>query len=192
MLDTNILDYIYDNDLSAYVDYFAQKGHVSLYVTNIQLDEIHEIPCKDIVKKLRQCEITKMAHDMHVLTIHTSIGVVGSDDSITDYKSSKRKPGFKGSRVGHSSKVADLEESQIEELKKLQGTKSGRNLIGKYTADNVILFTAMMEDMDYVATDDKKMENRIGVPKKIILPNFRLKIVNITKKDLIDFLNELY
>lgn len=58
-----------------------------MWVTNIQLDEIHEILCRDILKKLRQHVISIMVHTMPLLTNHTSIEVAGSDDSTIDYKS---------------------------------------------------------------------------------------------------------
>ena len=139
MLDTNAIDFIFDNysSLVPKLETLVNSNILRLYITHIQLDEIEKI--KNIAKRE---SIKKIIGRIKIQTINTSNAVVGTD--------SPSKHGFIGSKVGMA-KIVDNSDADI--LKKLQ--RNTTNPMGN-TADLSILFTAVKENMDYLVTHNIK------------------------------------
>jgi hypothetical protein len=136
MLDTNTLNYIYDNGLIDRIKTSVNKGSIQLFATHIQLDEIQK--SSDDIKK----EAIKKAKEiLHIKIVPTSATVVAIE------KHSKH--GFVGSRVGQTSLLNQDDIGLLEGLKKV----NNRNPL-KNTADLIILYTAVIEKMDYLVTDN--------------------------------------
>lgn len=113
-----------------------------------------------------------MQQTLSIETIPVWLPIAGTTpEESTIEKNCKRssgKPGFQRLRLGDFT-IPYLDKSQEAELSKLQGSKTGRNLIGKYSADIMILLTAMKKHMDFVVTDDKKWEKLLEKLKELIM-----------------------
>jgi rRNA-processing protein FCF1 len=172
MLDTNVLHYIYDNDLSWQIDWFIRNRPVGLYITYVQLAEAKGIISLSSDSIMRKCSLVQTILAIGVGLIPTSSGIVGTD------KESRR--GYKGSQVGTFKIISD---HIAEELTKHQGSKDS-NPIGKNTADLIILQTAIDENMDYIVTDDRNMKN-------LLLKLSHAKLKALDNNDLVSCLNSL-
>lgn len=181
MVDTAVFDYIYDNNLFDMVKYFVDNKIIKMFITPVQWAEIDAV--SDATRKLK---ITKMVYGLSVETIPPSLAIIGTEPD----NSKPQKPGFQRLRIGDVI-ISDLDGTQEAELSKLQGSKEGRNKIGKYSADIMILFTAMKRDMDYVITADKNWVNRLQQIKTIMKSNSRLSVLDISNNDLMEFLDRL-
>jgi hypothetical protein len=106
MLDTNTLDYIYDNkiNLVSKLRNLAKK-HIHLYITYIQQDEINKIT--DNYKK--SC-INKIISNIGIRRILTSSAIIGIDEP--------SKHGFIGSNIGMYEFVDDIDLPILEKLYK--------------------------------------------------------------------------
>ncbi len=184
MLDTTVLDYIYDNDLSAEISYYIRNRYLSLYITHIQIAEVlgnNEVSSDAIIRK---CGIiqTILAIDVKIVPI----SIVYISGPVTN--ESKKIPGYKGPQVG-TFRVAG--ESLVNLMKKYHKSKETNphitNPVGKNTADLEILLTAIEENMDYIVTNDKDMTKTLQRIKEE-RPT-KLEAMNIEK--LMDFLNRL-
>src|ERR671922_392855 len=76
MLDTSALDYIYDNDLSAEVNYYIHDGYVSLYITHIQIAEVlgNKQISQDAI--IRKCRIIQTILSIDVKVIPLSVAYI--------------------------------------------------------------------------------------------------------------------
>jgi len=146
MLDTNVFDFLYDNDLIDWINSFVNNGRIKLYVTHIQNDELKKI--KDPIKK-------EQIKKIQVILISTSGAVVGTET----------KRGFEGSRIGFATIDGIREISKIAES---SGTDT--HPLGK-KADELIVNTATEEKFDYLVSDDEddipkiaqKIESKVNV-----------------------------
>jgi rRNA-processing protein FCF1 len=181
MFDSDVFDYIYENNLFGMVKYFVDNKIINMFVTPVQLAEINAIS-----EPKRKEEITKMVYDFSVEIIPPSLAIIGIEPS----NSIHQRPGFQCLKI-EDVIISDLDRTQELELSNLQGSKEGRNKIGKYSADIMILFTAMKRGMDYVITADRNWVNRLRQIKRIMKSNSRLSVIDISKNNLIEFLNKL-
>ena len=81
-----------------------------------------------------------LIHTISAKKVAASLGVAGLEES------SPHRFGYRGPRVGKF-RVADINDSKPEEIKKLKGSVK-KNPLGKHTADTTILDTAITENMD--------------------------------------------
>ena len=141
MLDANAFDFIFDNDshLVPKLEASVNSNKLSLYMTHIQLDEIEKIKNTDKRKRIK--EIIKL---IKIQNIPTSSAVVGID--------SPSKHGFIGSKI-NMAKIMDDNDADI--LKKFQ--RNITNPMGD-SADLSILYTAIKENMNYLVTNDIRLE----------------------------------
>ena len=138
MLDTNTLDYIYDNkiNLVSKLRNLAKK-HIHLYITHIQQDEINKMT--DNSKK--SC-INKIISNIGIRRILTST------NSIIDVNE-PRKHGFIGSNIGMYEFEDDIDLPIVEKLHKYTVSNPMGN-----AADLSILYTAIKKKMHYLITDN--------------------------------------
>jgi hypothetical protein len=138
MLDTNTLDYIYDNkiNLVSKLRNLAKK-HIHLYITHIQQDEINKMT--DNYKK--SC-INKIISNIGIRRILTSTS------SIIDVNE-PNKHRFIGSNIGMSEFVNDINLPILEKLHKYTVSNPMGNV-----ADLSILYTAIKKKMHYLITDN--------------------------------------
>ncbi len=138
MLDTNVFDFIYDNDLIDLVNSFVSKDRITFYVTHVQNDELKKI--KDPVKK-------EQIEKIQCIIIQTSGTIVGT----------KTNRGFEGSRIGFATLDGIIEASKNEELSEMDTHPLGKS------ADKLIVNTAIKENMDYLVSNDNDI---IGIVEK--------------------------
>jgi hypothetical protein len=140
MLDTNTFDYIYENDIIDKIKSSVLKEKLQLFATHIQIDEIQK-PSDDTKKE----RIKKGIENVHVKIISTFATVVG----IGLEKCSKH--GFIGFKVGRQIHLPSLQDDTVlfKDLKKVNIKNPLKN-----TADLIILYTAVIEKMDFLATDN--------------------------------------
>jgi rRNA-processing protein FCF1 len=174
MLDTNVLDYIYDNDLSWQINWFIRNGNVSFYITYVQIAETEGIIALSSDSIIRKHSLIHTILAIDVKLIPMASSVAGT------IKQSRR--GYKVPQVGTFKVTSD---NVAAELRKYQGSKNS-NPIGRNEADLEILHTAIDEDMDFVVTNDKNMKKLL--PKLRLKPT-RLKVID--NNDLIGFLDSL-
>jgi rRNA-processing protein FCF1 len=158
MLDTNTLDYIYDNKITlvSKLRNFAKK-HIHLYITHIQQDEINKMT--DNYKK--SC-INKIISNIGIRRILTSSAIIGIDEP--------SKHGFIGSSIGMYEFVDDIDLPILEKLQKHTLSNPMDD-----TADLSILYTAVKKKMDYLITDDNHFESMLKEMSKDIPNNLELK-----------------
>jgi rRNA-processing protein FCF1 len=168
MLDTNTLDYIYNNktDLVSKLKNFYKKN-IHLYITHIQQDEINKMA--DAYKK--NC-VNKIISIIGIKRVFTSCAIIGTDEP--------SKHGFVGSNIGIYEIVDDVDLPILEKLQKYTVS----NPLGN-TADLSILYTAVKKKMDYLITDNisdfepmlkelsKFMPNDLEVQKNNYLDSLR-------------------
>jgi len=137
MLDTNTLDYIYDNktDLVPKLKNFYKKN-IHLYITHIQQDEINKIA--DACKK--NC-INKIISTIGIKRVLSSCAIIGIDEP--------SKHGFVSSNIGLYEIVDDVDLPILEQLQKYTVSNPMGN-----TADLSILYTAIKKKMRYIITDN--------------------------------------
>jgi hypothetical protein len=181
MVDTNIFDHIYNNNLAAKVKNFVDNGIISVFATSVQWDELggmSDIKVKSTIENM-------MRQTLSLKTIPYYLSFV------SDYPEEPQRPGFQRSRVGGAA-ASDLDEDQIKELKSLCGPTNGRNPIGTKRADIMIIATAMKNDMDFAVTKDEEWKKLVEELKRVLrMPGSRMEVVTINKKDLILFLSGL-
>jgi hypothetical protein len=137
MLDTNTLDYIYDEKIKLVPKLRnLAKKQIHLYITNIQQDEINKMT--DNNKK--NC-INKIISNIGIRRILTSSALRG----ITE----PSKPELIGSNISIYEFVHDIDLPILEKLHKYTGS----NPIGN-AADLSILYTAIKKKMHYLITDN--------------------------------------
>jgi hypothetical protein len=136
MLDSNALDYIYDNGLTEKVRKAAEDGKVKLFATDVQKQEITKI-----LNRIRKQQIEQTAEKIQVTFLATSAAVVGIDKP--------GKKGFNGSRVGTAKVVSDNDAQLLEALTKVNSKHPLNN-----SADLLIFYTAIKENMDFLVTDN--------------------------------------
>jgi hypothetical protein len=174
MLDTSALDYIYDNDLSAEVNYYIHNGYVSLFITHIQIAEVlgNKQISQDAI--IRKCRIIQTILSIDVKVIPFSVAYI--PEPVTS--DSKRFPGYIGPQVG-TFRVAG--QNLVDLMRKYHKTKKTNpnitNPVEKNTADLQILLTAIEEDMDFIVTNDQDMINTLEGIKKEDRPT-KLQAVN--------------
>ena len=158
MLDTNTLDYIYDNkiNLVSKLRNLAKK-HIHLYITHIQQDEINKMT--DNSKK--SC-INKIISNIGIRRILTSSAIIGVDEP--------SKHGFIGSNIGMYEFVDDIDLPILEKLHKYTVSNPMGN-----AADLSILYTAVKKEMDYLITDDNHFASMLKEMSKDIPNNLQLK-----------------
>ena len=173
MLDTNTLNYIYDNKthLVSKLKNLSKK-HIHLYITHVQQDEINKM--MDDYKK--RC-INKIISIIGIRRVLTLSSIKGIDES--------NKYEFISSNIGMYELVEDAD---LPFLAKLQ-RYTASNPVGN-TADLIILYTAIKKKMHYLITDNtsdfepmlkemsKFISNYLQVPKKLL---FRLFIIKFRK-----------
>ena len=139
MLDTNTLDYIYDNkiNLVSKLRNLAKK-HIHLYITHIQQDEINKMT--DNYKK--SC-INKIISNIGIRRILTSSAIIGINEP--------SKHGFIGSNIGIGMYefVDDIDLPILEKLHKYTISNPMGN-----ASDLSIIYTAIKKKMNYLITDD--------------------------------------
>lgn len=146
MLDSNA-DYIYDNELTDKVRKAVDDGKMKLFATDVQKQEIEEIP-----DDTRKQGIEQMAKKIRVKFIGTSAAVVALDQ--------KGVRSFHGSRVDWAKVIDDNEKQLLEKI-----TRKGMLSQLKNSADILTLFTAIKENMDYLVTDDIGFEKSLNKVK---------------------------
>jgi hypothetical protein len=134
MLDSNSFDHIYDNKLTENVRKAVDDEKIKLFATDVQEQEIDKIG--DTSRKLG---IKQMAEKMQVTFLGTSAAAVGLD------KMGKR--GFNGSRVGMSKVVGNDDAQLLAALIKVNIKHPLKN-----EADLLTFYTAIKENMDFLAT----------------------------------------
>ena len=93
MLDTNTLDYIYDNKINLVTKLRnLAKKHIHLYITHIQQDEINKI-----IDNYKKSCINKIISNIGIRRILTSSAIIGIDEP--------SKHGFIGSNIGLEVKI---------------------------------------------------------------------------------------
>jgi hypothetical protein len=105
-----------------------------LFATDVQKQEIEGIP-----NSTRRQGIKRIAEEMQIRFIKTSTAVVALDQ--------QSKKGFRGSRVGEARVVSDDDSQLLETLTKVNIKHPLKN-----TADLLIFYTAVKENMDYLVT----------------------------------------
>lgn len=96
MLDTSTLDYIYDNDLSAYLNYFIHNRYVSIFVTHVQLAEVNGIKAITANAIIRKYGIVKTILSIGVNIIPVSLTQLSKPVT----SESRRIPGYQGPHIG--------------------------------------------------------------------------------------------
>jgi predicted nucleic acid-binding protein len=135
MLDTNTFDYIYDNGLTNKVQKAIDDEKLQLFATDVQKQEIEKVS-----NNARKQGIKQTAEGIRVKFMGTSAMIVALDQ--------QGKKGYNGSRVG--SRIASEEDTQLlETLKKVDMKHPLKN-----SADLLIFYTAIKENMDYLVTDN--------------------------------------
>jgi rRNA-processing protein FCF1 len=153
MLDTNTLDYIYDNKthLVSKLRNLSKK-HIHLYITHIQQDEINKM-----ADNKKRC-INKIISRIGIRRVLTSCAIIGIDVP--------SKHGFISSNIGMYELVDDVDLPLLEKLQKYTVSNPMGN-----TADLVILYTAIKKKMHYLITDDNHFEPLLQKISKFI-PNY--------------------
>jgi hypothetical protein len=136
MLDSNTFDYIYDNGLTSKVQNAIDNGKLQLFATDVQKQEIEKIP-----NDTRKQAIRQTAEEIRVEFKETSGVVVALDQP--------GKKGFNGSRVDHARIASDEDIQLLETL-----TKVNMKYPLKNSADLLIFYTAIKENMDYLVTEN--------------------------------------
>src|SRR5215211_4649410 len=104
MLDTNTLDYIYDNKTHLVPKLTnLSKKHIHLYITHVQQEEINKI--RNISK--RTC-INKIISVIGIRRVFTSSAIIGIDEP--------SKHGFIGSNISMYELVDDADLPILEKL----------------------------------------------------------------------------
>jgi rRNA-processing protein FCF1 len=157
MLDTNTLDYIYDNKthLVSKLRNLSKK-HIHLYITHIQQDEINKM-----ADNKKNC-INKIISNIGIRRILTSSAIIGVDEP--------SKHGFIGSNIGMYEFVDDIDLPILEKLHKYTVSNPMGN-----AADLSILYTAVKKEMDYLITDDNHFASMLKEMSKDIPNNLQLK-----------------
>jgi hypothetical protein len=138
MLDTNTFYYIYDNGLIDKIKTSASKRNLKLFATHIQLDEIQK--SGDDTRK-EAIMLIKAIENLHVKIIPTCATVV-------DIEKEYSRHGFIGSKVGQTRLPKQQEDiGLLEDLKKVNSKNPLKN-----TSDLIILYTAVIENMDFLVT----------------------------------------
>ena len=137
MLDTNTLNFIYDNKirLVSKLKNFSKK-QIHLYITNVQQDEINKM--MDDYKKRCIYKIISIIGIRRVLALSSIKGI----DEPNKYE-------FISSNIGMYELVEDAD---LPFLAKLQ-RYTASNPVGN-TADLIILYTAIKKKMHYLITDN--------------------------------------
>ena len=137
MLDTNTLDYIYDNKINLVLKLRnIAKKHIHLYITHIQQDEINKM-----TDKYKKSCINKIISNIGIRRILTSSTIIGINEP--------SKHEFIGSNIGMYEFVDDIDLPILEKLHKYTVS----NPIGN-AADLSILYTAIKKKMHYLITDN--------------------------------------
>jgi hypothetical protein len=179
MLDTTVLNHIYNNDLTNKVRKAVDNGKLQLFATDVQKQEIAGIQNDE----KRKQGIQQAVEEMQVEFIETSAAVIALDSE----QESRR--GFRGSKVGRS-RIASDEDAELlklsnEELKlsndddgELSETvsKLSTECLFENQADLLIFYTALEENMDYIVT---------GNTRDFIKPLEHFKMETGTKLQLI-------
>ena len=107
MLDTNTLDYIYDNKthLVSKLRNLSKK-HIHLYITHIQQDEINKL-----ADNKESC-INKIIFRIGIRRVLTSCAIIGIDEP--------SKHGFISSNIGMYELVDDVDLPLLENFKNIQ------------------------------------------------------------------------
>ena len=157
MLDTNTLDYIYDNKthLVSKLRNLSKK-HIHLYITHIQQDEINKM-----ADNKKNC-INKIISNIGIRRILTSSAIIGVDEP--------SQHGFIGSNIGMYEFVDDIDFPILEKLHKYTVSNPMGN-----AADLSILYTAVKKEMDYLITDDNHFASMLKEMSKDIPNNLQLK-----------------
>jgi hypothetical protein len=134
MLDTNAFDYIYDIKLIDKVQKAVDNGKIKLFATDAQYQEIEKIR-----ESTRKQGLKNMAEKLQVAFLATSAAVVGLDKP--------GKKGLNGSKVGMAKVVSDNDAQLLEALTKVNSKHPLKN-----TADLLIIYTAIKENMDFLVT----------------------------------------
>jgi hypothetical protein len=139
MLDTNCLDFIFDQRLLQKMVIARAKGKTEFYLTTVQLDEIEAYKDKNPAKyEYVRDVIQKVPIDEAPI-----YGVYFGTDEPTNR-------GYRGPRIGH----ATLEEHDpLFDQSKSKLTKS--HPLGDL-GDVDIIRTAYYKNIDYIVTDNKK------------------------------------
>lgn len=166
-LDTNTFDYIYENDIIDKIKSSVLKWKLQLFATHIQIDEVQKSLSDDTKKET----IKKAIENVHVKIIPTSATVVGI--GLEKYS----KHGFIGSKVGGQIRLPSHQDDTVlfKDLKKVNTKNPLKN-----TADLIILYTAVIEKMDYLATDNIN-HFRKGLKVFKENKNTKLELINNTE-----------
>ena len=167
MLDTNTLDYIYDEKIKLVPKLRnLAKKHIHLYITNIQQDEINKMT--DNNKK--NC-INKIISNIGIRRILTSSALTGINEP--------SKHGFISSNISISEFVHDVDLPILEKLHKYTVS----NPIGN-AADLSILYTAIKKKMHYLITDNTSDFGPMLKEMSKSIPNY----LQVQKNDYLDSL----
>jgi rRNA-processing protein FCF1 len=155
MLDTNTLDYIYDNKTHLVPKLTnLSKKYIHLYITHVQQDEINKMT--DDYKK--SC-INKIISVIGIRRVFTSSAIIGIDEP--------SKHGFIGSNIGMYELVDDADLSILEKLQKYTVSNPMGN-----TADLIILYTAIKKKMHYLITDNTSDFEPMLKEMSVFIPNY--------------------
>lgn len=167
MLDTNTLDYIYDNKINLVPKLRnLAKKYIHLYITHIQQDEVNKMT--DNYKK--SC-INKIISNIGIRRILTSSAIIGIDEP--------SKHGFISSNIGMYEFVDDIDLPFLEKLQRYTASNPMGN-----TADLIILYTAIKKKMHYLITDNTSDFEPMLKEMSKFIPNY----LQVQKNYYLDYL----
>jgi hypothetical protein len=167
MLDTNTLNFIYDNKirLVSKLKNLSNK-QIHLYITNVQQDEINKM-IDDYKKKC----INKIISIIGIRRVLTLSSIKGIDEP--------SKQGFISSNIGMHKLVEDADFPYLEKLQRYTASNPKGN-----TADLIILYTAIKKKMHYLITDNTSDFE----PMLKEMSKFRPNYLQVQKNYYLDYL----
>lgn len=135
MIDTNVFDFILDNQLIDLIKKLYSEKLIELHITHVQMDQI-----RSIVDETKKQSLLSIPFKQVLL----SVGWTTDDNE---------SGGFKGPRADHFMAVNSDDAIILEECLKDRVNRSQR-IFG----DMGIIFTSFKEDMDYVVSADRDMK----------------------------------
>src|SRR5919108_2891759 len=139
MLDSNALDHICDHMLDRRIRKAVDSKHIHLAITHVQTDEVNRAS-----PATREC-VCKLISEGYIKIIPTNGAITGTDQP------SKKE--FIGSKLGMARFSSDEEANLLQKKMKVHSKSLMKN-----SADILILFTAIKQQMDFLVTNDKSIK----------------------------------
>ena len=156
MVDANTCDFICDNNLSDLVTKLINKNIISLWITQVQKDQLDTIP--DSKKQKKQC-----VQELKLNFTPTAIVSLSEPE--------QEKGGYKAPMVGQVLAASDEDDKIFNELLSTKKNQSQR-----IRGDLGIVFTAFKKDIAFLVSEDSDIKQFYNELKK--KTNTKLQLLN--------------